>query len=278
MKRTSCLLTAFILLAMLSVSAQAQVLWCGAKTMKKGSIIAMAEWYLMDFTKSYYWDSEEFKDFASGKESTTWGFETMLGYAVTDRLEALLHVPIAFKSSTSPPAEEVTSSGIGDMYLKARYAVLPWTKKSLGLTLLGSLRFSTGDEEASPSLGDGTTDFCLGAIFSTKWKKQFRGHMKVCYWLNGENDDEVDIGDEMKIAVKLDRNLCPKMMPFLSYSYYKQVKNSQKTRHCVCLGVDWKPKSGLLIRPKVTLPLGGEGGSLFDYKPMIDILYVFKIR
>lgn len=286
MKRISCLLAAMILLVMLSGTAHAQCLWRGAKTMPKGSAIVMAEWYLMNFTKAYDWIGEEYKDFSSGREATTWGFETMFGYAITDRLEAHLHVPIVFKSSTTPPAEEVTSSGIGDMYFKARYAVMPWSKKKHGLTLTGSLRFATGDDEAPPALGDGTTDFGMGMIFSTRWKNKFRGHLKVNYWLNGENDNNINIGDELKLIVKLDRNLNPKVMPFLTYIYYSQserendgvtVDNSQKSRHYVCLGGVWKPKPGLFIRPKVSFPLSGEGGILFDYKPMIDIWYVFKI-
>ncbi len=291
MKKIITILLATILVVALSSPAQSQVHWRGAKTISQGQYIAMASWYLMDFTKSYDWGTEEWKDFPDGQEVTCWGFETMFGYGVTDRIEAHLHVPILFKSSTSVDGVEKSASGIGDIYLKGRYALVPWTKNHYGITLTGNLRFPTGDEEADIALGDGTTDLGLGGIFSSAWMNNFRGHAKLGYWFNGENDDEVNIGDELKMILNIDRNFSPKVMGFLTYIYYSQTKkekapgpvlcvvvpNSQKIRHSACLGVIWKPKAGMFIRPKVIIPIGGEGGSLYDFKPVVDFWYVFKL-
>lgn len=286
MKKFTTLLLATLLIVALCTPAQAQVLWRSAKTLSQGQAIVMASWYLMDYTKSYDWASEEWKDFPDGKESSCWGFETMFGYGVTDRLEVHLHVPILFKSSKNVGADEISASGIGDIYLKGRYALVPWTKNHFGLTFTGNLRFPTGDEEADIALGDGTVDLGLGAIYSSAWMNDFRGHVKLGYWLNGENEDEVNVGNELKLILKLDRNFTPKVMGFLSYTYYSQTKketaagivpNSQKIRHYASLGGVWKPKAGMFVRPKVIIPVGGEGGTLFDFKPMVDFWYVFKI-
>lgn len=285
MKHLITLLMSIILVAVLSSPASAQILWRGAKTMKQGSVIGMASWYMMDFTKSYNWTDEEWKEYPSGRSQTFWGFNTMFGYGVTDRLEVHLHLPIAFKSMEVAGVEN-SSSGIEDIFLKARYAVLPWAKDKHGLTMTGALRFGTGDDEASPALGDGTIDFALGAIFSTAWMNKSRGHLKANYWVNGENDKDVNIGDELKVIVKYDHKLSPKVMPFLTYIYYSQTKketaagvvsNSQKIRHYMVLGGVWKPRKGISIRPKVMIPVGGEGGSLFNFKPVLDFWYVFKL-
>jgi len=243
----------------------------------------MGEWYYTDFTRQYI--NDEWNDLPEGNSQTCWGFETMFGYAITDRLEGHLHLPIAFKSKETPTSDN-SSSGIGDIYLKGRYGVLPWAKDKHGLTLTGALRLGTGDDEASPALGDGTTDFALGAIFSSAWLSQFRGHLKANYWVNGETDDDVSIGNQLKVLGKIDYNLSPGVMPFLTYIYKSQAEsefsdgstcNPETIRHYVVFGGVWKPKKGLSVRPKVVLPLGGENGRNFSIKPVLDLWYVFGI-
>lgn len=268
-------------------NADAQVMWRGAKTMKKGSFIAMAQWYNMDFTQKYVWTDEEWKD--EDNDYLKWGFETMFGYAITNRWEAMVHIPFRFHSFTTPTADE-TNSGVGDIFLKTRVGVLPWAKDKHGLTLLGSVRFGSGDYDHPYSFcncGDGTVDFGLAEIFSTKWMSDFRGHVKANYWINGKNDDDYDIGDELKVILKLDRNFHKKFMGFATYIYYSQFKKknpdgdeideSQKIRHNFVLGGVWKPKKGLFIRPKIVFPGGGEGGKNFGFKPVLDFWYVFKV-
>ena len=121
------LITSILLMVCMGVfvlpNADAQVLWRSAKTMKKGSFIAMAQWYYMDFTQTYSWTDEEWKD--EENDYLKWGFETMFGYAITDRWEAMVHIPVRFHSFKTATAEE-SNSGIGDIFIKTRYAVLPW--------------------------------------------------------------------------------------------------------------------------------------------------------
>jgi hypothetical protein len=286
MKQLIVVLLAIVLIVSISTLTQAQIHWRGAKTMPQGSFLAMTSWYMMNFNQSYDWANEEWKDYSSDKEMTYWGFESMVGYAITDRIEAHLHIPLTFKSLKMDPNIDLSSSGIGDMFLKGRYALIPWTKDQHGLTLTANLRLATGDKDADIALGDGTTDFGVGAIFSSAWMNKFRGHLKAGYWINGENDDKINVGDELKVIAKLDRKISPKVVGFLTYIYYSQgekendgtaVTNSEKNRNYVALGGVWKPKKGMFVRPKVLFPIGGEGGSLFAYKPLIDFWYVFKL-
>ncbi|MCF7810850.1 transporter [bacterium] len=283
MKRSLIVLTLIAFLLVISIPADAQILWRGAKTMKKGSMICMAEWYYMNFTKKWDTASEEWKDLPSGTSSSKWGFETMFGYAITDQWEAHLHIPILFINSDDG-ATETSESGISDMYLKTRYAVIPWAKDKHGLTLTGALRFPTGDKDKG--LGDGSTDFALGAILSTKWFGKSRGHLKANYWINGENEDKDKAGNELKIIIKYDYNFNPKFMGFASVTPYFQSEkeengtakvDSDKTRYTLTLGGCYKPKPGMFVRPKLGLPLGGKTGMNFSFKPMLDFWYVFSL-
>ncbi len=292
MKRLTAVVLTIILFMVFCAPADAQILWRGAKTMKQGSVITMAEWYMTNYTKSYDWVNEEWVDFPDDKKSLTWGFETMFGYAITDNWEVMLHVPIVFKSSETPDTTtglitEKDASGIGDIYLKTRYAVMPWAKDHHGITLTGALRLATGDEDADIALSDGGTDIGLGGMFSSAWMaEKHRGHLKANYWINGENDDKIKMGNQLKVLVKYDYNLVEKFMPFLVYILLSQgetendgtsIENSNKTHHTLVLGGNWNVKKGMVIRPKILFPLGGEGGSIYSFKPVLDFWYVFQL-
>ncbi|MBT3233529.1 MAG: transporter [Calditrichaeota bacterium] len=282
------LLVIFAVSAMLfGQLANAQVIWRSAKTIKKGSVIAFGEWYLSDLTKSYDWANEEWKDFPDGKTKTVWGLETMVGYGISDRWEAMVHVPVAFKSYEFND-DEKSSSGIGDIYFKTRYAVLPFNKVSKqALTLHGALRLGTGDEEAEMALGDGTTDFAFGGIFTKVLSPKFVGHAKLNYWMNGKMENDFNVGNELKLVGALGYKLTPKVMPRAVFIYYSMgqrenadgdaIDNSEKSRVNLVLDAVIRPKAGLTVRPRVLIPLGGEGAENVSFKPIIDLWYVFNI-
>ena len=285
----------FLLLATIAtftVPVTAQLLWRNAKTAEKGSFIIMGQWYFSSYSKSYDWSAAEWKNLPNSQKMADWGVETMFGYAITDRWEAMIHLPLLFLSSEMPDVISGTTikksaSGKGDLYLKTRYALLPWSNKKHGLVLICAFRFPTGDESADIPLGDGGSDLGLGAIFTTKWFNDLhRGHLKLSYWINGENGEEVKIGNQFKLIAKYDYNLSPSFMPVISYIFFTQAETqsngikldrTRKIRHTLTPGVTWKPKSGLFVRPKVTLFLAGEGGNRYSFKPMVDVWYVFKI-
>jgi|GEM_PF-903462 len=286
MKRSKILSLILILFLLTIVPAQSQMLWRSAKTMKKGTFIAMTSGFHMGFNRSYNWSEEEWIDYSNDKSYTWFCFSSMFGFALSNRIEAMIHLPLDFKSREST-GSDLSASGFGDIFVKTRVSVFPWAKDKHGLTLTGAARFSTGDKEAEIALGDGSTDFALGGIFTTAWMGKFRGHMKANYWLNGKNDSDYNIGDELKFIAKLDHNFSPKFMGFLTYIYYSQFKlkdtdgneieNSNKNRHYATIGCLIKPVKGIFIRPKVLVPLTAKGGSMYSFKPMIDFWYTFAI-
>ncbi len=284
MKKLLALLCLAAFICVFCLPVDAQVLWRSAKCMKKGNFIAMGEWYYKSLTKIYV--NDKWEDYDDSK--VDWGFETMFGYAPIDRWEVMLHVPFKFRSYSNGADE--SNAGLGDIYFKTRYGILPWAKDKHGLALVASLRLPTGKDDDSFSwnnIGDGTTDIGLAGIFSTAWMNKFRGHLKVNYWINGENSDtKVKPGNEIKFIAKLDRNFQKKLMGFATYIYCGQgekevdgtaVTNSDKTRHYLCLGCVYKPKKGVFFRPKLTLPLGGENGQNYTVLPKVDFWYVFQL-
>jgi len=267
--------------------ADAQVIWRSAKTIKKGSVIVFGEWYLSNLTKSYDWQNDEWKDFPDGMKKSVMGIETMFGYGLSNRWEAMVHIPIAFKSYEYNDVEK-SASGMGDIYFKTRYAVLPMTKETKqGLALHAALRLPTGDDEAEMPLGDTTTDIAFGGIFSKVLNPKFVGHLKVNYWLNGKTEGEIDVGDELKLVAALGYKLTPKVMPRAVFAYYSMgqkensdgnaMDNTEKSRMNLVLDAVVRPKAGLTLRPRILIPLGGKGAANVSVKPIMDLWYVFSL-
>ena len=286
MKRSIFFLNAFILFLAITTKANSQCLWRGAKTLPKGTFIILTSGYYTNFNKSYNFEDKKWVDFPDHNSMTFKGFQNMIGFALTDRIEVMIHIPIIFKYSQTAGIYN-SYSGIGDIFLKTRIGILKWANNKHGLTLTGAVRFSTGDKYATPSLGDGSIDIALGSIFSSAWIGKWRAHLKANYWLNGKSDKNIDIGDDFKLIAKLDRKLSNRIIGFLGYIHYSLFKkkkingevidNTQKNRHYIVAGCVYSLGKGLNIRPKIIIPLNGKGGNLFAYKLCLDFWYTFKL-
>ena len=285
MKKLLTLALLVSLLALFCLPLNAQVLWRSAKCMKKGQFIAMGEWFFFDYTNKYL--DKKWED--NSNDQFMWGFDFMFGYAPLDNWELMVHVPYLFKGISNDTGLDENVTGAGDIYLKTRYGIIPWSKDKHGLALLACLRLPTGidDEEVVfCNCGDGTIDYSLAGIFSTAWRHNFRGHLKINYWINGENEDKIKPGNELKFILKLDRNFSKKIMAFTTYIYYNQadkedhevtVANTDKIRHNFVIGGVYKPIPGLFIRPKVVFPIDGKNGVNATVVPKFDIWYVFNL-
>ena len=62
MKRWTVLSLNLVLCLFIVVPAQSQILWRSAKTMKKGTCIAMTSAFYMDYNRSYDWMNDEWID------------------------------------------------------------------------------------------------------------------------------------------------------------------------------------------------------------------------
>lgn len=299
MKKVLTIVCAVVFICSVCIPSYAQLaLWRSAATLKQGQYIVMTQFYYMDFAKTFDTAEEEWKDYNDSK--TECGFQSMIGYGVTDRMEALIHIPfrsISYESANGSVKKD--AMGVGDIWLKTRIAILPWSKDRHGLTFLSTLSLPTGAVKTENSLGSGKIGYAMGGIFSTKWMHDFRGHIKMNYWFNQKGyyykvskvvEDYVlhskDFGDTFEMILKLDRNFNKKLMGFCCFVHTKKWKDrtapgvvtawSHKTRYILQPGVVYKPIPGLFIRPKIAFAIGGEVGTNYTLKPMVDVWYVFS--
>ncbi len=92
MKKVLTIVCAVVFICSVCIPSYAQLaLWRSAATLKQGQYIVMTQFYYMDFAKTFDTAEEEWKDYNDSK--TECGFQSMIGYGVTDRMEALIHIP-----------------------------------------------------------------------------------------------------------------------------------------------------------------------------------------
>jgi len=102
----------------------------------------------------------EFEDVA-GQKQTVMHYEII--YGLKENLSITLNVPQILDRDT----DEGTSSGLGDVELRGKYRF--FKKDMLGaqhkLTGIFGVKLPTGDDDANPALGTGTTDFLFGGSY-----------------------------------------------------------------------------------------------------------------
>ncbi len=177
------------------------------------------------------------------------------------------------------PDTSSSSFGIGDIWLKSRYALI--TKGSILFTLSGALIVPTADKNANPQIDDRTVDFGLGGILQTKTYKNMIGHLRFGYWLMGKINDSTKLGDMFEYFAKLDYKLTNTLTPFFTIFGTLQGKTkisgrtidkTEKNRNNIQIGVIYKPSPILWIRPKISAPIlpMSKGASIAPYTIGLD--------
>ncbi len=279
MKKTTYLILAILLIA--GITNATPLLWRGPKTIGKGKFIAMLGLGYWKVNQKYDWPNKEWQSLDSDKQTTVINGHFMLGYAPIKKFELLAHIPLMSKTK-----DTLSSFGMQDIWLKARYNVIGGKAKPF-LTGVITGRFPTSSKDARPRLDDQTLDFALGAMFMKKMKPVVL-HLKGGYWLNGKKEDETDVGDAVEGIFKLDYIFGKKIKGFLNingmYTFQKKdstgaaIENSEKLRMNITPGLVLKPIPGLIVRPKLIIPLKmvNKGGAAFTWKAGLDFWFVPK--
>jgi hypothetical protein len=143
----------------------------------------------------------------SGEEEKEYVLHTEILYGITTDLAATLAFPLVLDKTTETGGLEQSSSGPGDLGMRLKYRF--WRRDRPGLqdaaAVVVGLELPTGDDDASPRLGSGSTDYLVGltaARESLVW--YYFGDVR--YRLNTENDG-LKIGDrffaDLAIGVRL---------------------------------------------------------------------------
>ncbi len=273
--------TIIIILLIGAVFSQAgPLLWRDPKTIDKGSFIAMTGIGYNKTTKSWNWTNEEWVDQQASQQITTIASHLMFGYGLLNNTEILLHIPTAMRFR-----DTLSSKGIGDIWLKAKYCFLKGKNKPSAAGLF-AVRLPTSSKDAKPLIDDHTLDFAIGAKIATQKFGNFVGHLKLAYWFNGVKDDTINLGDEIEGIVKIDYWLAKSAFFFLNCEIVEgfknkddqgnEISNTEKRNLQVTPGLTIKPIPGLTLRPKVVFPLlaVSKGGNTFSYALGIDVWYI----
>jgi len=126
-------------------------------------------------------------------DETEQGLGLELTYGITGDWAAGIELPYAFNEEG---AEE--SDGSGDISLFTKYRF--WRQDTLGLqqsaAVFFKVKIDSGDEDASPALGTGTTDAILGLTYGYEGRKWYRW-ASLRYRFNDENDAGLERGDKI---------------------------------------------------------------------------------
>ncbi|MCH8118870.1 MAG: transporter [Planctomycetes bacterium] len=124
----------------------------------------------------------EFDDAGDGKTSTL-HYEIL--YGLTKDLSLTLEIPQVLRSREG----HMTEDGLGDIMLRGKYQL--FRRDTLGaqdkISAILGIKFPTGDEDAKPRLGTGTTDFLFGLSAGHESRTWYR-FATLRYFLRTKHD------------------------------------------------------------------------------------------
>ena len=137
------------------------------------------------------------RESATGEDTTVQELALELEYGVTADWELIVEVPTTRKEQGA-----ASSDGLGDMVLATKYRFLridtPGLQRSVAA--LFQVKLPTGDDEATPRLGSGSTDF-LGGITAGYEGRRWYGFTSVRYRRNTEGGGGLKKGDKQLFDV-----------------------------------------------------------------------------
>ncbi len=225
---------------------------------------------------SYNWNSGKYEAPDGFVTTQTTSCDLTLAFGLTCDFDIDVVAPLAMKQKG-----DAKSAGLGDLMVYARYGLLQDPEKPLKVALLLGGNLPTADKNASPALGDRTTDFAFGLSMNTKKLGKFLGHIRAAYWFNGSNGD-TRVGDMFEYVLCGDYSVSQTVIPELALSGYIRdqtdwggtwMPQSEVSQHLASLLVMWKPLSMLTIRPKVSFPLTiiSEGSTMANWYAGLDV-------
>ena len=146
-------------------------------------------------------------DDTDGQETTTL-WPVVVPYHVTTKGVAGIIVPTVFKEMQRG-GETVSSSGLGDISIFAKYVVLQVDRHQQTFRLAPKLvlKLPTGDQKEAPALGSGSTDIAVGAVAG--WLTGRLGfYGDGLYTITGESNGR-QIGNGLEYNLALAYRLSP---------------------------------------------------------------------
>lgn len=245
--------------------------------LKKKEVLFWGTYQFYTNSEKYDWTSGEWEDIDNSLQHSYHKALPMVGYGLTEKLAMYAQFPMSYFIQP-----EENTFYFDDIVLMSRYAIIPSSGTKSGLTLLGAVRLPTGKTGDNKNFSDGSIDFAIGEIYSTKWYSNWRTHIKSNYIFNTKNATDERMGNEVAIFLKQDYKLGDvKICLVNQYSHQfnkrnaegEMVENSYKTRISHTFLVEYKLKNGLTLKPKFQIPGYAKGGSNSDFKFIFEVYY-----
>jgi hypothetical protein len=260
------------------IELRAQVTMLSSNPLKKKQVMAFTSFQFFEGHDKYDWNSHSWNVIPETDRTSTASLLTMVGYGVTSKLSMYLQYPVY---------EQIKNNNFtfnqGEITLMSRYAIIPSSAQTSGLTLIGAVRLPTAPTTNNP-YADGSVDFVVGEILSTKWFGNWRTHIKSAWYLNTKNAIGENPGDELQVFLKQDYKLGRVKLYLNNIVNYQSKKrnalsetvpNTQNYRVFHLLGAEYIVKNKFFIKPKIQIPSYAKGGTKFQEKFILDLIYYF---
>ena len=133
----------------------------------------------------------------AGARETEQELELELEYGLTADWTAEMELPFVDKD-----LNQNGSSGLGDIVLRSRYRFLrldsPGVQRSAAV--LGQVKLPTGDDDRTPRLGSGSTDFVGGLLYGHESRRWYY-NLAARYRLNSEGGGGLEKGDKQFLDI-----------------------------------------------------------------------------
>ena len=228
-------------------------------------------------TSSYDWTNNGYEGLADSLKTGSVSAQVMAGMSPLSNLEVLLMAPVVFKDKG-----DLSSAGLGDAWLLARYGLLNSGLLPVRLTLAAALALPTSAQDAAVKLADHTTDIGLGLAAQTVKIGPLAGHFRAAYWFKGKSNDTTRLGNVFEYVVFPDFSLGKKASFFVTLSGTVKANqvingesklNTESLAQYVGAGFTWNPIGPLWLKPKAALPVTAlsKGGSLPGFSAGLDV-------
>jgi len=271
-----------IVLAVLAGNAMATALLGRSATVNK--FLQAFGWANFGYNQtalSYNWATEKYEVPSGFVATKTTSCDVTAALGLLGKVDLNLVAPLAMKQQGT-----AKSTGLGDVMVYARWGVLQTSLLPVKAALIVGANLPTADKDASPALGDRTTDIAVGASATTSSFFGLAAHVRAAYWLNGRReiltDAEYKVGNMIEYNVTLDYSLNRTLTPELAVTGSSKVQDqaegmeipyTETSQHFGSVLLIWKPIPMLVIRPKVAFPLTfvSKGGSFANVYGGLDV-------
>lgn len=239
MRPVSVLIILLALLASAPVAFASPIVGASANTIPQGEFMVDGWFTWRDYTWKYEDSRDGWESIASENSLTAGTLMPRLCYGVTDWLT--LRAGMSFEDryvEYVDPDDQRSSTGLGDFIIDPKIQIYRADEGYPRAALLLGVRIPTGDTESDVPLSDGSTDYLVGAAVTHK-SDDLTGHVCVTHWLNGENEQGVDVKDLWVGSVTLETPIDEHWSLLWEAKGYAGSESSDYRRLYVCPGLSW---------------------------------------